>query len=364
MNLSKEDRTLFSLIRCAIWQENEMALSELNLSTSEWQGLIDQAAHQGVLALAYDALPKGKPISGLAKELHIRWGLSVQRMEDRNRRQREALKELVGLFRSEGIEVLLLKGLGLSEDYPQPDHRECGDLDIFLFGDYEKGNKIVEKQGIEVRREGTKHSTFFFKGIPVENHLNFLDIVSFKTNVNIEAHLTRILEEQGFSTILIDDVELRIPTPDFTAIFLTCHDITHFLASGLVLRYLCDLALFFTHNAASINFQPVLQILKEESQLELLTSFLDLAQNHLGMSTNIVPALVPNGKISEWVFQDTMNNPFRRKGLNKLLKMSVFKRKVIGAIHLYQSKWKYDLVGKGMFRQRLIFSLKAAFSLK
>lgn len=364
MILSNECKALFSHISCAIWQKNELAVSEINLTTSEWQGLIDLAVRQGVLAIAYDALPKGKSIPGLTKELHIRLGLSVQRMEDRNRRQREALKELVGLFRSEGIEILLLKGLGLSENYPQPNHRECGDLDIFLFGNYEKGNKMIENLGIEVNREGTKHSTFFFRGIPVENHLSFLEVVSSKTNVNLEAHLTRILKDQDFSAIFIDEVEIRIPTPDFTAIFLTRHDSTHFMASGLVLRHFCDLALFFTRNAASINFQHILQIIKEESQLELLTSFLDLAQKHLGMSTNVVPALIPNEKISDQVFQDTMNNPIRRKGIDELLKMWVPKRKAISAIHLYKSKWKYDLAEKGMFWQRFVFSLKAAFSLK
>jgi len=362
MTLSNECKALFSLIKCAIWRENEMAVSEINLSTPEWQRLIDLAASQGVLAAAFDALPKGKVIPCLTKELHIRWGLSVQRMEDRNRRQREALKELVGLFRSEGIEILLLKGLGLSENFPQPNHRECGDLDIFLFGDYEKGNKIIEKLGIEVNREGTKHSTFFFKGIPVENHFSFLDVVSSKTNVNLEAHLTRILKEQGFRTILIDDVEVRIPTPDFTAIFLTRHDIIHFMASGLVLRHLCDLSLFFTRHSSSINLSQIVQILKEESQLELFTSFLDLTQIYLGMSTKVVSGLVTNEKISKSVFQNTMYNP-SRKGIDKLLKMWVPKRKVYGAIHLCQSKWKYDLAGKEIFRERFFFSMKVLLHL-
>ena len=132
------------------------------LTSQEWQSLIDCAARQGVMALAFDALPGREAMPGLTKELFIRWGLSAKRIEDRNRRQVDALKELIAAFRKEGIELLLLKGLGLSEIYLWPAHRECGDLDIYLFGDYEKGNRLIESIGIEVDRKDNKHS-FFLK---------------------------------------------------------------------------------------------------------------------------------------------------------------------------------------------------------
>jgi hypothetical protein len=358
---SKENKTLFSLLRYALWQNRDGEQINFDLTTQEWQLLIDCAARHGVLAIAFDALPKGVVIPSLTKELLIRWELSVQRMEDRNKRQREALKELVNLFRDSGIEILLLKGLGLSENYPRPGHRECGDLDIYLFGEYEKGNQVIEKLGIKVFREGTKHSTFFIKGIPVENHLSFLDVDFTQTDKNLEVHLNRILKGQGYNTIRIDDVEVRIPTPDFTAIFLTRHDIGHFLPSGLVLRHFCDFALFFSRNTDQISFKLFMEILAEESQLNLFCSFIDLAHKYLGMPISTMPVLTKNDKISDLVFMDTMNYRFRRRGIEELKKMWLPKRKIIGAINLVKSKWKYDLVGHGAFYQRLKFSLKNGF---
>ncbi|HEY5509954.1 MAG TPA: nucleotidyltransferase family protein, partial [Prolixibacteraceae bacterium] len=206
MVLSKENSTLFSLLRHAIWQNREEERIDFDLTTQEWQRLIENAASMGVLAIAFDALPKGEAFPGLSKELMIRWGLSVQRLEDRNRRQREALRELIDTFRENQIAVLLLKGLGLAENYPLPAHRECGDLDIYLFGDYEKGNQVIEALGIEVDKECSKHSSFFFKGIHVENHLSFLNLDLSETNINLEVHLHRILKEQGYETIMIDDI--------------------------------------------------------------------------------------------------------------------------------------------------------------
>jgi hypothetical protein len=305
MVLSKENSTLFSLLRHAIWQNRDGEQIDFDLTTLEWQRLIENAASLGVLAVAFDALPKGEALPGLSKELMIRWGLSVQRFEDRNRRQRVALRELIAYFREKQIEVLLLKGLGLAENYPLPAYRECGDLDIYLFGDYEKGNQVIEALGIEVDRKSSKHSNFFFKGIPVENHLSFLDVDSSQTDKNLEVHLHKILKEQGYETIMIDDIEVRIPTPDFTSLFLARHDITHFLSSGLVLRHFCDIGLFFSRNAGRINFESFRKIMTEEHQFDLFSSFTQLAHLYLGMPAPPLPVTDACESLTERVLYDT-----------------------------------------------------------
>lgn len=361
MILSKENSTLFSLLRYSIWQNRDEEQIDFDLTTQEWQRLIENAARMGVLAIAFDALPKGEALPGLSKELMIRWGLSVQRFEDRNRRQREALRELIAIFRENHIEVLLLKGLGLAENYPLPAHRECGDLDIYLFGDYEKGNQVIEDLGIEVDKEGPKHSHFFFKGIPVENHLSFLDVGSSQTNKNLELHLHGILEEQGYETIRFDDIAVRIPTPDFTSLFLTRHNITHFVASGLVLRHFCDMALFFSRNAGRINLESFRKIITEENQFSYFSSFTQLAHVYLGMSDTPLPVSDKHKALAERVLFDTLNNKYRNVNKEERMNWSVPKRKMIGALHLFHSKWKLDLVGKWEFYHRLAQSFKALF---
>ena len=361
MVLSKENSTLFSLLRYAIWQDRDGEQIDFDLTTLEWQRLIENAANMGVLAIAFDALPKGEALPGLPKELLIRWGLSVQRFEDRNRRQREALRELIATFREHQIEVLLLKGLGLAENYPLPAHRECGDLDIYLFGDYEKGNQIIEALGIEVNKEHTKHSSFFFKGIPVENHLSFLDVDHTQTDKNLEVHLHRILKEQGYETIMIDDIAVRIPTPDFTSLFLTRHNITHFLALGLVLRHFCDMALFFSRNAGRIDFVSFQKIITEEHQINLFCTFTQFAHLYLGLSDSPLP--VPNKckTIIERVLYNTFHSKYRRIIVEEQKNWWIPKRKVFSAIYIIHSKWKYDLIGKWEIYHNLVRLLKASF---
>jgi len=364
MQPTPEQQLLFNLIKASLWPaQNNAALPAGSIQVN-WDGIISLAARQGVLGVSIDGFARGgrntKMLSALPKAQQIRWELSVKSQEARNKRQREAIKELVALFKENGMEMLLLKGIGLSENYPLPSHRECGDIDIYLYGDYEKGNQILEALGIVVDKQGTKHDNFFFKGIPVENHKTFLDLTSGKINQRLEEHLHKILQEQGFDTIRIDDTEVRIPTPDFTAIFLTRHDITHFIASGLVLRYLCDLGLFFTRNASSINFSQFFKILEETSQLGLFSAFMNLAQKYLGMPANSIPALPYDENLSNKILQDTINIP-KKITPEDLANWWIVRRKVVGAFHLFRTKWKYDLMDKGFFYRRLLFSVLRAF---
>lgn len=367
MQQTPEQQILFHLIKAALWPaQNNTALPPV-FDQVNWNQIITFAARQGVSGLSLDGFTRGERnteiLPALPKAEQIRWELSVKHLEARHKRQRESLKELVTLFRDNGMELLLLKGIGVASNYPVPSHRESGDLDIFLYDNHEKGNQLIESLGIPVNRDYSKHSTFFFNGTPVENHLSFLDVEHSQTNKNLEWHLQKILSAQGHQTMYIDEVEVRISSPDFTAIFLTRHDITHFLASGLVLRHLCDLSLFFSRNASSINFMLFYKILEQESQLKLFASFIDLAQKYLGMPVGSIPGLKPEESTSDKIFLDTLNNSYRKIGAVERSEWGVLKRKAVGVMHLFRSKWKYDLAEDGIFYQRLIGSLKAAINI-
>lgn len=362
MNFSHEQNTLLSLIKASLCLlKNREAFLDFP-DGLDWNSLVNLAARQGVLCVARDGLVQ---MEGLSRELLIRWELSVQKLEARNKRQRAVIKELVALFRENGIEMLLLKGIGLSELYPDPNHRECGDIDIFLFGDYEKGNRVIEDFGIEVEKEGSKHSKFFFKGVPVENHKTFLNVEYTKADKNLEKHLHKVLAEQGFDTIMTDDTQIHIPTPDFTAIFLSRHDITHFLASGLVLRHFCDLALFFERNKARIDFANFEKVMRGNRQYSLICSFLAIGHKYLGMPNENFPDFLNDRQqveiLTSRVLEDTFFNKYRSIDKNELETMWVPLRKLLGVKMLFRSKWKYDLMENGLFFKSFMFRIHQNF---
>lgn len=359
MYLTPEHQILLQSLNIALWPEIQSDSKLIETEDFNPETLFNLALSQGVMALTLDGL---KPdLKNLNKELWLRWNMSVKKVENRRARQCAVLKELVTLFRSHGIELMVLKGIGASMLYPRPDHRECGDIDIYLMGDYDKGNAIIRAMGIEVETNSRKHSNFFFKGVPIENHKTFLNVNGSDIDRNLDRELCRILKEQGTDTIMLDDVLVRIPTPDFQAVFLTRHAIVHFLASGLVCRYICDLALFFTSMGRRINTPRFEKIMKEEGQYLLLCSFLSIGGKYLKMphidSPDTSFDIQKVEELAEKVLEEAFNNSYRSISKEERLNMWVVKRKLIGIKQYALSKWKYDSVRRGLFRSELFYRL-------
>lgn len=401
MLLSSDYQILIQLIQREIWpgssigtkvhhdqavmqQDKNIVRLLSDYSADRWMRLFKEAARQGLLAIAWDALEKlqaehGGLCRGMSRETRIRWALSIKHIEKVHLRQREALKELAGIFAESGMRVMVLKGLGLAEMYPRPEHRECGDLDIYLFGDFEKGNEVMRKMGIAVEYDGTKHSKFYYKGIPVENHKNFLNVTTTRVDKDLERELIRILQEQKCGSLDLGGITVVVPPPDFQMIFLTRHTITHFLASGLVLRHLYDFGIFYSAHAQEVDLDRIEKIFKRASQHKLYRAFLDVLQIYLGMPARKIKAGSSKGdkalrahdhgidiqavehlgrstkeeeRLAARVLDDIIRNPAGGSHKVRLEDMWVPKRKFIGAVRLFRFRWKYQLVEKNAFGNR------------
>lgn len=401
MLLSSDYQILIQLIQREIWPGSSIGTKDAidqavmqqdknivrllsDYSADRWMRLLKEAARQGLLAIAWDALEKlqaehGGLCRGMSRETRIRWALSIKHIEKVHLRQREALKELAGIFAESGMRVMVLKGLGLADMYPRPEHRECGDLDIYLFGDFEKGNEVMRKMGIAVEYDGTKHSKFYYKGIPVENHKNFLNVTTTRVDKDLERELMRILQEQKCGSLDLGGITVVVPPPDFQMIFLTRHTITHFLASGLVLRHLYDFGIFYSAHAQEVDLDRIEKIFKRESQHKLYRAFLDVLHIFLGMPARKMKAgsskddkalrthnhgidnqavehlgrsTKEEERLAARVLDDIIRNPAGGSHKVRLEDMWVPKRKFIGAVRLFRFRWKYQLVEKNAFGNR------------
>ncbi|MBO7321099.1 MAG: nucleotidyltransferase family protein, partial [Bacteroidales bacterium] len=107
----------------------------------QWQEIYQQASYQGVLGVLWDGV-KDLPMD---KGLRLNWALNVEKIEQRYEHQRIVLEELAELFAANGMDMMVIKGYGLSLLYPEPKHRPCGDIDFYLYGEYAKGDKVLEE---------------------------------------------------------------------------------------------------------------------------------------------------------------------------------------------------------------------------
>ena len=104
------------------------------VTPGSWERIYRMAADHGLSAVVWDGICRLPAAQQPPRETRIRWALSAEKLEERYRHQQQTASKLAARFSEEGLRMLLLKGLGLSRDYPIPEHRECGDIDIYLYG--------------------------------------------------------------------------------------------------------------------------------------------------------------------------------------------------------------------------------------
>lgn len=252
---------LFALLRSGLNFEREAvgALSPLFDKTPDWKKIYKESSRQGVLAIAYDGLdrliregviPAEKQPS---RTMKLQWACNVMQIEQRYARQRHTAGELAEAYGREGIRTVVLKGIAVAQYYPREDHRPCGDLDCFLMGDYERGNRIAEELGAEIEDGGYKHSHIDYKHLTVENHQFLTSFDATNHGRRVEKELQRILTAGGEPTP-IGATRLLAPNATFTALFLLKHAQNHFLDEGLSLRHLLDWLLFL-HEGPKVDWR-------------------------------------------------------------------------------------------------------------
>lgn len=217
----------------------------ISIDTSiDWDSLMDISASHGVLALVWDGIQSLPSNQRPPRLQSINWGLSAQDIWDNYKHQETVLNQMVQECQKHNMRLLLLKGIGLSKLYPKPQSRPCGDIDIYLFGEYEKGNEFICKG---VPDEITElHSEFFIDKVHVENHRYFI-YPNTKTKKTVGNY---VLSHQDEATLTSDGYYVLPPLSNLA--YLMMHALNHFYysidSSVISVRNIVDLGLFIYKN--------------------------------------------------------------------------------------------------------------------
>lgn len=237
--MSNTAEVLFQLIRIALGKEANRSLPNV----VNWQDVYELSVAQGVCAIVYDGLQLCKDEADvketIEEQLWYTWlGQSMVKVND-SRSKWAAAANLSKLWLRHGIRPVVLKGLSYAQFYPKQFLRQCSDLDTFLFEDWEKGNRIVEEDGVDVGRTYYKNSSFTYQGLFVENHKYCVPIRGNKKRKEYEIYLERILEEYPLTPIA--GTSFLCPPPLFNILLFMSHAQNHFLfEGGIQLRHVCD----------------------------------------------------------------------------------------------------------------------------
>lgn len=248
------EKELFALLRLGLGNsspENENLSDFIMMPAEQWARLGEKAIKQGVLGIVLDGIellessPYG-PTRELSKQQKLDWIGQVMQIEQGNKHQMKVMNDLAQKWINKGCRVMVMKGQANSLMYPHPEHRSPGDIDCYLFENYQLGNEIAKREGANVDEGWYKHSQISYKGELFENHLFFVHTREGKRSKRLQKELEQALQVKDWSTF--PESQVLQPPTQWNAMFLTYHACGHFLSEGLRLKQIQDWAVFLkTH---------------------------------------------------------------------------------------------------------------------
>lgn len=162
-------KQLFNLVKAALWQT--AADGSLFGEQTDWQAIYKLARKQTVMGIAYDGMLTLPADLQPQRALKLQWSNALMQREDNNHLLNQRIETLFRHYQAAGLKPLLLKGQGVAQSYPHPEHRQPGDIDVCIGEqDYERANRLLAELGGEIESESVKHSHGHWQGVTVENH--------------------------------------------------------------------------------------------------------------------------------------------------------------------------------------------------
>lgn len=233
-----------------------------------------------------------------------------------------------------GIPHALLKGHSLAVNYPFPEMRQCGDIDLYVGMDNSvAAHKILSAMATKIDPESDakwgKHFSAHVGDIQIEVHRHTCDHSTKKFGRIYKEAAQKGLNE-GLAKVEFDGVAVSAPAVDFNAFYIFDHLFDHFLTSGIGLRHLCDWMLFLHTHKDEIDRNYLKQLLQDMELLEAWQVFGCVLVKHLGLPEDEFPFYAESDKadkvfsfvLSDGNFGKTTGYYTRRSSSYLLTKMN------------------------------------------
>ncbi len=283
------DRQFFALLRSGLWNEvPERASFDGGV---DWEALYRLAFEQTVGPLVTDGvnrLPK-EYLPAEPERLDPFLG-DMMATAQRNRVLDSFIPKVFHALR--GIPVVLVKGQSLAQDYPDPERRQPGDIDLLLPpSSYAAAKKILLPKATHVSKEDlqTLHQGMHFYSVEVELHGSISTLMSRKLDRQLAGLLKEQFDGRSLPTVTIGGAEIPVPEADFNAVYIFVHFLQHYWSGGVGLRQFVDWTTFVSVHKRDIHPVILEQRLEELGLLNLWKVFTGFAQEYLGCPAEKLP---------------------------------------------------------------------------
>jgi len=344
-----------ALVRLGIGHESRVPSQEI-----DWTEIKALADAHGLSAIVLDGLNtvqgEGLMVHGsMPQMMRLEWiGEVLQNYEQRYKQYEKAISSLAGFYNQHGYKMMVLKGYACSLDWPKLEHRPCGDIDIWLFGQQKEAdvlldssefrNESLESVGkvkrIKVDNSHHHHTVFEWAGFTVENHYDFINVHHHKSNAQFEKILKQLGEDDSH-TVEVDGDKVYLPSPNLHALFLLKHLMMHFASEGIMLRQVVDWGFFVEKHGKDVEWKYVMDVLDQFGMRKMFNIINAICVGDLGFDARIFPEVQFDPHLKDRVLKEILDPEYSNHTPTGFIKRVIFKiRRWIG------NAWKHKLCYK------------------
>ena len=299
------EQTFWELLRAGLWEIQP--LIETKLTDEQWAEVMKHAKQQTLLGVLFDGMLRLPIDLQPNEETRMKWFWKVNHIEKSNRKRNKVLVEFTEKLKEYDIPSLLLKGQSYAVMYPQPLHRQCGDIDLFIGKKYyEKTCALAKEWGMtsDKNNESPIHKECAWQGVTIELHRKISNIPRLSHHYPLVGWCESELEMSNTSFVpSTESLSVRIPSPSFNALYVFFHLYQHFLINGVGLRQLCDWARLLHIYKGAYDCHELEERLSKMGILHPWRVFGTLLVNQLGLPQEEFPLYQSSEKKAEKVLE-------------------------------------------------------------
>lgn len=207
--------------------------------------------------------------------------------------QNNNLVKIVLELRQNGIEPVLLKGLGLARFYPHPECRQLGDLDIYVGEENFKSAcqtviSLTSNEDNVCNLETLKHFETKIGKTVVEVH-RYTDLYYPNKMNQVYQEISSKGTTESLVPIDVEGVSVLTPSHTFNAFYVFSHFWHHFIGEGVGLRQICDWVVLLHKGFGKIDLNELKTYLLRMKLLKQWLVFGHIAVDVFGLPENEFP---------------------------------------------------------------------------
>lgn len=295
----------FSLIRLGLGIS--LSLSFKEITDKEWNAILNMAHKQTMLGIVMDAidrLPDGvsRPPKAISMKL-LKMGVNMERY---NKIINLKAAEMTSFFNNKGMDAVLLKGQGLATLYPNPLHRNPGDIDLWVDSDRKILMSICNK---ELKGEEFTYHHIDVKlsdGIELEVHTTPSWMYAYHRNRALQRMFRKWIKDAKYIELPEGTGRVKVPSDEMNRVYLLVHLYRHVFSEGIGLRQMADYAVFLSKGCTEEDKAIAMEHLKELNMTKFAGAVMYVMKVVFGLEDSCL-LTVPDEKRGKMLLQTILD---------------------------------------------------------